>query len=81
AASKGIAGAQNRLAYIYEEGIGVTKSPLEMAKWRFIAKSAGVEDIFMDNKVAKLPDDVQSQAKQAAAKFRDTALMAPLSVQ
>lgn len=80
AAAKGIAGAQNRLAYVYEEGIGVSKDPVEMAKWRFLAKEAGFEDIFMDNKVAKLPKETRLMAQKAAADFRSRALLEPLSV-
>jgi hypothetical protein len=48
AAEKGIAGAQNRLAHVYLEGIGVDRSKVEAAKWRLLAKPSGLEDAALE---------------------------------
>ncbi|MEM1372511.1 MAG: tetratricopeptide repeat protein, partial [Pseudomonadota bacterium] len=81
AARKGVAGAQNRLAHVYDQGVRVSPDPLQMAKWRFLAAEAGFDDAALDSKVAALPAETRLKAQQLAARFRDTALVAPLSLQ
>ena len=68
AAQKGLAGAQNRLAYVYAEGVGVKKSPQEAAKWRLIAQAGGLKDEQLDALVAKLPKAQQVAAQLAASR-------------
>ena len=50
AAQKGLAAAQNRLAHVYVEGVGVEKDKQEAAKWRLIAKAGGMQDPELDAK-------------------------------
>jgi len=71
AAEKGIPGAQNRMAYVYRDGVTVTKSQTEMAKWRYIAKASGFEDKAMDEAIAKLPAKVRNEAERAAIEWRE----------
>jgi hypothetical protein len=73
AAQKGLAGAQNRLAYVYAEGVGVKKSPQEAAKWRLIAQAGGLKDAELDALVAKLPKAQQAAAQLAASEWREKA--------
>jgi uncharacterized protein len=73
AAQKGLAAAQNRLAYVYAEGVGVKKSPQEAAKWRLIAQAGGLKDEQLDILVTKLPKAQQVAAQQAAAEWREKA--------
>ena len=71
AATKGIAGAQNRLDYIYREGIETKKDPIEAAKWRLIAKKNGFEDKTLDAMVAKLPKADRLKAEAEASAWND----------
>ena len=71
AADKGIAGAQNRMAYIYLEGIKVKKDPVEAAKWRLIAKKSGVEDKSLDDTIAKMPKADRQKAVAEASAWAD----------
>lgn len=76
AAEKGIPGAQNRLAHVYREGVNVSKSQAEMAKWRLIAKASGFEDKELDEEIARLPADVRASAEQAAVEWSERAEIA-----
>ncbi|MBU1213304.1 MAG: sel1 repeat family protein [Alphaproteobacteria bacterium] len=78
AADSGIAGAQNRLAYIYAEGLGVAASPVEMAKWRFVAKAGGLSDPAMDEKVSALPQEQRRAAEKAAVEWQERRQVNPL---
>ena len=71
AAEKGISGAQNRMAYIYLEGIKTDKNPVEAAKWRLIAKKNGFEDKTLDDMVAKLPKAQRQKAEAEASAWAD----------
>ena len=71
AAGKGIAGAQNRLAYVYLEGVGTDKNPVEAAKWRLIAAKNGVEDKTLDEMIAKLSKADRAKAELAASEWTD----------
>ncbi len=71
AAEKGVVGAQNRLGYVYAEGIGVTKDKVEAAKWRLIAKSNGLtDDDKLDQLVASLSNGDRQKAEKAASAWR-----------
>ena len=52
-------------------GIGVEANPLEAAKWRLVAKAAGVADDKLDLYVAALPDADRAKAETAAAEWRE----------
>ena len=71
AAEKGVAVAQNRLARLYANGIGVEASPVEAAKWHLIAKSGGIEDDVLDKAAAKLSKADRLKAEKAAAEWSD----------
>jgi TPR repeat protein len=73
AAQKGLASAQNRLAYLYAEGVGVKKSEAEAAKWRLIARAGGLKDPTLDALVEKLPKAQQLAAEKAATEWREKA--------
>jgi TPR repeat protein len=71
AAEKGLVTAQNRLAHVYAEGVGVKKSHLEAAKWRLIAKAGGLKDEKLDALVGGLPKEQQAAAQKAAVEWRE----------
>jgi uncharacterized protein len=71
AANKGLAGAQNRLAYVYAEGVRVDKDPIEAAKWRLIARDGKVADETLDAMLAKLSRGDREKAERAAQTWRD----------
>jgi hypothetical protein len=73
AAQKGLTAAQNRLAYVYSEGVGVKKNPQEAAKWRLIAQAGGLKDDTLDQLISKLPKAQQTAAEQAALEWREEA--------
>jgi TPR repeat protein len=73
AAQAGLASAQNRLAYVYSEGVMVKKDPIEAAKWRLIAKAGGLPDRDADALVDKLPKDKRAVAEKAAGEWREQA--------
>jgi TPR repeat protein len=73
AAEKGIAGAQNRLAHVYLEGIGVDRSAVEAAKWRLLAKASGLEDAVLDKALASLSKADRATAERAASEWRERA--------
>ena len=67
------ASAQNRLAHVYAQGVGVEKSQTEAAKWRLIAKAGGLDDPELDALVDKLPKAQQLAAQKAATEWREEA--------
>jgi TPR repeat protein len=71
AAEKGIAGAQNRLAYLHLEGVGTGKNAVEAAKWRLIAQKNGIEDKKLDDMIASLPKADRAKAQAAASEWSD----------
>ena len=77
AARHGIAGAQNRLAHIYSEGRIVRRDMVEAAKWRLVAKAAGLppqpHDASLDKAISKLPDKDLATARRRADEFIDGA--------
>ena len=70
---KGLAAAQNRLAHVYAEGVGVEKSQVEAAKWRLIARASGLKDETLDALVGELPKEQQAAAQKAAIEWRERA--------
>ena len=76
AADKGVVGAQNRLGHVYAIGIvGVSKSELEAAKWRMVARDAGFKDKALDAIIAKYPKKLLASARAAASDYRNRALV------
>jgi uncharacterized protein len=72
AANKGLAGAQNRLANVYAEGIMLLdKDLVEAAKWRMLARDGNIADDALDAIVAKLPRADREKAEKAAQTWRD----------
>jgi TPR repeat protein len=80
AANKGQAGAQNRLAHAYLEGVGVKRSLRDAAKWRLIAAAQGIVDEKLDAMVKRLPEAERRAAEQLASVWLDKAAVggAPL---
>ena len=72
AANKGLPGAQNRLANLYKDGVGVDKSMVEAAKWRELSKKAGVVDEPLDKELALLSAADRTAAAKAAADWEDS---------
>jgi TPR repeat protein len=70
AARRDIAGAQNRLARLYELGIGVKKDLVEAAKWRLVARDQGLADPELDKLVARLSRSDRLAAEKAAFAWR-----------
>ena len=75
AAEKGIPGAQNRLAWIYAEGVMTSKNPLEATKWRYIAKAQGIADDKLDQLVAHYPANDRTTAQQRANEWLDRSVL------
>ncbi len=71
AAAKGLAIAQNRLAYCHLQGIGTPKDPAEAAKWHLVAKAGGQEDPALDKVVANLSRTERQKAVATAAEWRE----------
>jgi TPR repeat protein len=73
AAEKGVAGAQNRLAHVYLDGVaGIAASPSEALKWRLIAKANGIaKDDKLELLIASLPPDQIAAAQKAADDWRE----------
>jgi hypothetical protein len=58
--------AQDRLAIILANGLGVTADPVEAAKWHLISKATGETDLALDDFVNKLDAKSRAAAEQAA---------------
>lgn len=73
AAEKGVAGAQNRLAHVYLDGVaGVPPSPAEAIKWRLIAKANGIaKDDKLELLISSFPPDQVAAAQKAAEDWRE----------
>ncbi|MFX6846226.1 SEL1-like repeat protein, partial [Acinetobacter baumannii] len=67
----GVPGAQNRLAHTLYEGAGVEKNIVEAAKWRTIAKRAGVLDEELDTEFGKLSKVDRQAVDQAVSDWAD----------
>ncbi len=58
--------AQNRVAHLYVNGVGVEASPVEAAKWHILARRAGRSDITLDQFMAQLDDETRQKALSLA---------------
>lgn len=79
AAEKGFPGAQNRLAHVLADNSRGQQNLVEAAKWRILARDAGLEDKVLDEMVAKLPEKDRLVAEQAAQDWRERAAMGILT--
>ena len=61
--------AQNRVAHMYLDGIGVEVSKVEAAKWHILARRAGRFDITLDQFVASLDSDMRQKALELANRW------------
>ena len=70
AAEGGNVAAQNRLAKLYEGGIGVDPDLVTAAAWYIVARRAGLIDQQMEDFMQGLDDDQTKQALQKANRLR-----------
>lgn len=70
AAQGGNVAAQNRLAKLYEGGIGVDPDLVTAAAWYIVARRAGLIDQQMEDFMQGLDDDQTKQALQKANRLR-----------
>jgi TPR repeat protein len=70
AAQGGNVAAQNRLARLYVEGLGVEPDGIEGAAWYIIARRAGLVDRYMEDVMQGLTDDETKKAIERANKLR-----------
>ena len=70
AADGGNVAAQNRLAKLYEGGIGVDPDLVTAAAWFIVARRAGLSDPEMDDFMQGLDDEQTKQALQKANRLR-----------
>lgn len=70
AAEGGNVAAQNRLAKLYEGGIGVDPDLVTAAAWYIVARRAGLVDQQMEDFMQGLDDDQTKQALQKANRLR-----------
>lgn len=71
AAEKGVPGAQNRLAHLLLDPERGKTQPVEAAKWRILAKTAGIADDDLDKRVARLSTTDRTAAEAAAREWRE----------
>ncbi|MFZ4807541.1 MAG: tetratricopeptide repeat protein [Hyphomicrobiaceae bacterium] len=71
AADKGVAGAQNRIAYVFFDLERYDRDPIEAAKWRILAREAGIEDKTLDKAVAGLTAAERATAESRARAYRE----------
>lgn len=69
AATAGNVIAQNRIAHMYLEGIGIEASELQAAKWHILARRAGRFDITLDQFMENLDDKIIQEALSLANKW------------
>lgn len=61
--------AQNRIAHMYLNGIGVEPSKIEAAKWHILARRAGRFDITLDRFMETLDADTRQKALEKANRW------------
>lgn len=72
AAEGGNVVAQNRLAHLYVNAIGIRPDPVEAAKWYVLSRRAGLKDDVLEDFYLGLNDEQQKSALAAANKFRSS---------
>lgn len=71
AAEKGVPGAQNRFAHLLLDPERGKTQPVEAAKWRILAKAAGLPDDELDKRIARLSSADRTAAEAAAREWRE----------
>lgn len=61
--------AQNRIAHMYLDGIGVEPSKIEAAKWHILARRAGRFDITLDQFMESLDAEMRQKALELANRW------------
>lgn len=61
--------AQNRVAHMYLNGIGVEASKIEAAKWHILARRAGRFDITLDQFMESLDSEMRQKALELANRW------------
>lgn len=64
--------AQNRVAHMYLQGIGIKPSKVEAAKWHILARRAGRFDLVLDQFMEKLDDETRKKALTLANRWPGT---------
>ncbi len=72
AAMEGNVIAQNRMAYMYWNGIGTKASQIEAAKWHVLAKRAGRFDLTLDKLMAQMDEPSRAKAVSLANRWSAT---------
>ena len=70
AASGGNVAAQNEVAKLYMQGIGVEPDTIAAASWYFLARRAGLVDPMMEDFLDGLTDDEIKQALEKSNRLR-----------
>lgn len=70
AALGGNVAAQNRLAKLYVEGLGVEPDIIQGAAWYIVARREGLADIYMDDVLEGLTGEQQKEAIERANRLR-----------
>jgi len=72
AARQGSPIAQNRLAHVLVDGMGVPKDKIEGLKWHLVAKTAGKGDPVLDGTFTDLSPEDRAKVEEAARKWLGT---------
>ncbi len=62
--------AQNRLARMLALGLGTDANPVEAVKWYIVARRAGHVDLWLDDYMDSLSDEMKTKALEAANRLR-----------
>jgi hypothetical protein len=65
--------AQNRLARLLFTGRGLPADPVRGAMWHILARSAGLNDPFLDTELAKLTPEQHAEAEKLARQYASNA--------
>ncbi len=70
--------AQNRLAKLYQFGLGIAPDTIEAAAWHLAARSQGLKDAALDDLFERLKPEQQARAaRMAAGRISSAVLTAP----
>ena len=61
--------AQNRVARILVAGRGLKRDPVEAMKWHLLARSAGLQDHWLDDELARLTPQEKVAVEEAVRKY------------
>ncbi len=70
--------AQNRLAKLYQFGLGIAPDTIEAAAWHLAARAQGLKDAALDDLFERLKPEQQARAaRMAASRISSAVLTAP----